>query len=174
MKTKKGFKTLRARHKRSFYKSDTLYLQAIYRRNKEYIDTRMGEGYRVSHKTAFVNTVKEYMRDKHISPNIAVSKFISSEEFTTKGERLHYNLIKGLKENKEVYAAFKKNTNIKKKEDIDIDKLEYDINDQVYKYDDYIIDVSNSPQEVNIYEKNQYDNYKLGKPFKVNSIKKES
>ena len=151
MRRKLGFRRLKAKHKKKFYKNDRAYIEAIYRNNKNYIDERMGEGYRVSHKTAFINTVKDYMKEQRIGASTAISRFISSEEFTTKGERLHHNLIEGLMGNKEAYKIFKNKTGIKKKTDIDMNKLEYDYNDNIYKYEDVIIDVANSPLTINVY-----------------------
>lgn len=59
---------LKAKHKRSYYKTDTGWLNAIYRANKDYIDANMNEKWKELYgnsQRAFRNLVKEQMLNEN-------------------------------------------------------------------------------------------------------------
>lgn len=59
---------LKAKHSRNYYKTDTGWLNAIYRNNKAYIDSNMNDRWKElygSSQTAFRNLVKEQMLNEN-------------------------------------------------------------------------------------------------------------
>ena len=152
---------LRAKLARKRYKSDMNFINAVYRNNKEWIDSRIyggkPKGAR-SIKTAFINSVRDYMETNNISAQSAIDILASSETFTPASERFQLNITKAIKNNPEIYSQFKKKLKLGKKEDIDYTKFVYNQFEKGYEYEDYFIVIDNSPKNgsavsFRIYEK---------------------
>ena len=145
---------LKAKLTRKRYKNDTAFINAVYRNNKQWIDSHIYGGKpkgAKSIKTAFVNSVKDYMEMNNISAQSAIDILVSSESFTTAAERMQRNITKAIKSNPSVYNEFKKELKLNKKEDIDPSKFNWNYNEEAYEYEDYYIQIDNSPKDGSSY-----------------------
>lgn len=136
---------MKAKKKKSAYKSDSLWLDAVYRNNKYKIDVAF-YGTQASPKSSFKRWVYDIKDEYNITLNQAVKKLSRSEIFLPRAERLRMNILKGIKETG-MFTQFRKLSGWKNK--IDINKFIYDYNTKSYIYDNRIkIDIKNSPYEV--------------------------
>lgn len=118
---------------RKYYKSDTTYIQAIYRNNKALIDAK-NEGIPLSSYQVFKQDVKDYMEVNDISASKAVGKVLRSRKYLSVAELSKQNLISGLK-SKGLYKQFRELTKEKGRyTKFDVEKLQYK-GDGVYQYD---------------------------------------
>ena len=149
-------KYIKANKVRSKYKNTEAWLDAVYRKNKEYIDstfistTQSGK----SIKVQFKQSVKDYIYgERKFTPEEALKATQRSSHFTTPKERIRANLMSRIKKEKEG-EFYKKFRQIAFRESgkyakYDPDKWFYHYDDKVYTYDGRImISFSNSPQSV--------------------------
>lgn len=150
------FKALKRASK---YKDLEKYLDAIYRNNKELIDSKVLRAedvelatnkeklLRTSKRTAFKNMVKEYM-DEGYNVDEAIKKLSNSRNFTEYEELAHNNMLEALKNDKDAYRKFRELTKEKGRyTKIDMDKFSY-IRNNEYIYGNIIVSFKNSPQEI--------------------------
>ena len=137
-------KTFKALHNKGFYKSTELWIEAVYRNNKEVIDRELASAGKP--KTVFKQIINEYM-DEGMSPTRAVSTLARSTIFTSTSERLKSNFHEGLKGDKGAYKSFKELTKEKGKySKFDVNKLTWDKEEKHYVYNNaVIISFQNSP-----------------------------
>lgn len=136
-------KTFKAKKAKNKYKSTDKWLDAVYRNNKSTIDKELA--FAGKPKSVFKKMVQEYM-DEGMSPTKAVSTIARSTLFTSEKERLQNNFYEGLKGDKAAYKTFRELTKDKGKySKFDIEKLNWDKADKVYKYDNVVISFQNSP-----------------------------
>lgn len=128
---------LRAKFNKGSYKSLDSYLNAVYKNNKDLIDSKIPSGNKTtqSSKTRFKQAVKEYMEEgKRV--NQALDSLQRSRIFTSEREHYENNVLKALKSEKELFNKFRKLSGWKEK--IDKTKLNYvesDDKSTLYKYD---------------------------------------
>ena len=149
-KTQGTLVTLRAKRPRKAYKSDENYLRAVYRNNKEWLNSHKTYTPSVSLERSFVNSAMEYISQGYTAVQ-AANKLASSGAFTGKSYRGKVNIYNVILNDKKLYEKFKKETNIKRKEDFEVEKLEWSYREDAYKYGDVYISVSNSPYRIDIY-----------------------
>ena len=146
---------LRAKYKRSHYKSDSSYLTAVYRNNKAIIDEQLagvGAEGGVSTLQQFKYLVAEKqqkiwkMTKRRVSVTTAMNKFTESRDFTPSDLHFKENFVKGLKK----FGAFQKLYKLTGKK-FDMNKLSY-IGDNMYSYRGYVIKLNNSPKKIEIYK----------------------
>lgn len=156
MKNLGKFKVLKNKNK---YKDLDSYLDAVYRKNKEFIDQKMLNDEELelasnrdilkkqSKKKLFKNYVKEYMEEGY-SVEKALKMVSNSRVFTDYVELAQENTLEGLKEYKAAYRRFreltKKNGRYTK---IDSSKFTY-IGNNEYVYEDVLVSFKNSPKAV--------------------------
>lgn len=138
---------LKALKNKGKYKSTTAWLDAVYRNNREFIDSKLVvTNPRASKKTVFKQLVQEYM-DEGMSPTKALNTLSKTTVFTSEAERFRSNVLKAIKEEKETYKQFRKMVGWKVK--IDDSKFVYDKEQHIYIYDGRItVDFRNSPYEI--------------------------
>lgn len=146
------------------YKSTSHWLDAVYRNNKSFIDEKLK--YVKNKKRAFKNLVLEQtgtkfpgnLTNKELTerlnaakkPTKALKKLSRSDIFSSYKERAQQSAYKVIKENKAI-NRIKELSGEKGK--FDASKLEWDYNDNVYKYEGVYIDISNSPKGIKVYKK---------------------
>lgn len=151
------FKILKNKSK---YKDLDSYLDAVYRKNKEFIDEKMLNDEELelasnrdilkkqSKKRLFKNYVKEYMEEGY-SVDKALKMVSNSRVFTEYVELAQENVLEGLK--KEFKAAYKRFRELTKKKGrytkIDSSKFVY-IGNNEYVYEDILVSFKNSPKAV--------------------------
>ena len=142
---------LKALHTKGYYKSTSQWLDAVYRNNKEFIDSRLNVTKpKASKKTVFKNLVREYM-DEGYSPTKALNTLRRTTICTSEAERVRRNALSAVRNDKDTYKAFRKLAGWKQK--IDPSKLVYDKDQHIYIYDQRItISFRNSPKEIIIGE----------------------
>ena len=139
---------LHAKFRRSRYKNDNTFIDAVYRNNKAFIDSHLGKtSSRLSVKTRFKHLVKQYIDTQHISAQSAINILASSESMTTAAERMQRNITKAIKSNPSVYKEFKDKLSLAKKEEIDPSKFIWNYLEEAYEYEDYFIEIDNSPKD---------------------------
>lgn len=147
---------LRAKYRRSHYKTDDSFLNAVYRDNKALIDERLegvGAEGGVSVLQQFKYLVKETQqkiknrtgRDPSITT--AMNRFTASRDFTPIEIHMRENMVKGLK-NFGALRTLYKLTGHK----FDPDMVVY-IGDNMYSYRGYVIKLTNSPKSIEIYDR---------------------
>lgn len=141
---------MKAYKKRSSYKSVDHWLESVYRKNKDRIDTTL-EGIK-NKKASFKNAVKGYM-DEGLSPEASLKALENSTIFTPVYERMRKNLIEGMKTNK-VYNEFRKLNRSASGRflKVDLDRFNYDEEQGVYYYTTtegtiILIEILNSPEQ---------------------------
>lgn len=146
---------IRAKYRRSHYKTDSSYLTAVYRNNKALIDeTLAGVGVE-----AGVSTLKQFkylvfekqQKIKRITgrtPAIttAMNRFTESRDFTPVELHMRENMAKGLKK----YGVLKTLYKLTGKK-FDSSNLFY-IGDNMYNYKGYVIKLTNSPKSIELYK----------------------
>lgn len=138
---------LEAARAKGKYKSTEHWLDAIYRKNKDFIDSKLNiTNPKASKKTVFKNLVKEYIEEGY-TPKKAVDILSRTTIFTPEVERFQINAIEGIREDKQVWKRFRKLAGWKTK--IDPTKLVYDKSQGIYIYDGRLtIDFRNSPRQI--------------------------
>lgn len=139
------------------------YLDNIYYNNQELIDSKAQSfvdnintnNYRaepMTEKDWFKNHVKNYINFDNLSPKQAVDALGRSMMFSSAKENMQNNLMSGLKN----FGAFKQFRELTKDSKgrytkIDMSKMVWNKDDQVYIYDNYlIINFKNSPLGIEI------------------------
>ena len=158
---------LRAAHKKSFYKIESAYLDAVYRKNKEYIDSHTPEGIKKkggSPKAFFKAEVRRVMQmqnqmtGKKYTLNRAIKRVANSKmlnpQMTTSDIKAN-NFQSLLKKDKDTYRQFRNRTRKGGRfTSFDYSKLKFDAyynidgnNGAVYIYDDDTVIIEfKSPQ----------------------------
>ena len=139
---------LRAKKAKYKYKNESAWLKAVYRNNKELIDSKLSMIKESNKFNIFKQLVKERQDVRGETAYKAVQSLAKSEVFVSRKQRLQENVYKAIKSDKELMRQFKKKAGRKK---IDTEKFEWDYEDKVYKYEDVRIDISNSPYGIIIY-----------------------
>lgn len=144
-------KDFKAIHKRSYYKDDNAYLDAVYRNNKAIID----EAYQgiirgKSAKSIFKESINGYITEDGYSLSKSLKVLARSTTFTTNKERLTNNFYSGLVADKEAYKLFRELTKEHGRySKFDTEQLRYNKEENVYVYNDkVIISFENSPLQV--------------------------
>lgn len=164
-------KYIKANKARSKYKNTEAWMNAVYRKNKEYIDSTFVSTTQSSKsiKVQFKQSIKDYMEGaRKFTPEEALNATLRSSHFTTPKERIRANLMSKLKKEQELYKEFRQIAfrESGKYAKYDPDKWFYHYDDKVYTYDGRImISFSNSPQSVTMKvldekEKKIYENKK--------------
>lgn len=139
-------KAAKAKYK---YKNENAWLDAVYRKNKTFIDSKLSVVGEKNKKKVFKQLVKE-RQDRGETTYRAVKNLGKTEIFTSRRERSQENILKAIKSDKETFKQFRKEIGFNTK--IDTTKFEWDYKDKVYKYGNTIIDITNSPYKIKIYE----------------------
>lgn len=141
---------LKALKAKSKYKNTEAWLDAVYRNNKEYIDSKIiVTSTRESKKAIFKRMVGEYM-EEGLSPTKALKTVSKSSVFVPYKERAVSNAYTALKADKLAYQQFRELTKSGGKyTKIDMGKFVWDPDQKVYVYDnEVIIRFDNSPKQV--------------------------
>lgn len=137
---------LKAKRSKSSYKNTNAWLDAVYRNNKSYIDSKLvATSPRSSPKTIFKQLVREY-QDEGFSPTRAVNILSKSTIFTPERERLISNAWSGLRGDKEAFKEFRRLAGWKTK--IRPELLKWDKVNKVYTYNNITIRFDKSPAQV--------------------------
>lgn len=140
---------MKALKNKSKYKNTDKWLDAVYRKNKDYIDSRLETTGNTSKKQVFKKLVNEYMSEGY-SPTQAVKKLEKSTVFTDVKDRLKQNAYTAIKNDKEAYKEFRELTKNKGRySKVELDKFQYDKDTGNYVYGNIIISFSNSPYTIN-------------------------
>jgi uncharacterized protein (DUF4415 family) len=102
-------KRFRAIFNKGSYKSLNSYLDAVYKKNKTVIDSKIpsGSGKNQSSKTRFKRAVKEYMEEGKTA-NQALDALQKSRVFTSVREHYENNILKTIREDKDLFKKFRK------------------------------------------------------------------
>ena len=131
------------------YKNTNTWLDAVYRNNKELIDSKLETTGNTSKKQVFKKLVNEYMSEGY-SPTQAVKKLEKSTVFTDVKDRLKQNAYTAIKNDKEAYKEFRELTKNKGRySKVELDKFQYDKDTGNYVYGNIVISFSNSPYTIN-------------------------
>lgn len=138
---------LKALKNKGKYKNTEAWLDAVYRNNREFIDSKLViTNPRASKKTVFKQLVREYM-DEGMSPTKALNTLSKTTIFTPEAERFRSNVHKAIREDKDTYKQFRKMVGWKEK--IDDSKFVYDKEQHIYVYDGRVtVSFKNSPYEI--------------------------
>lgn len=142
---------MKAPKKRSKYKSVDHWLEAVYRKNRDEIDTALAD---VKNKrSSFINLVKGYM-EEGLRPEKALGKLINSTIFTPEAVRFKQNVLEAIKS----HGKFKEFRNLIKDArgkfaKVELSKFSYDKKNKVYYYytdagNIVIINFTNSPEDI--------------------------
>ena len=152
--------TLKAKHRKSFYKSEEYWLNAIYRANKALIDAAYeGKGTR-GPRAVFKSQVKEY-KAKGYTSRAAVKIVSNTRAFRPAGVPWYVeNAVQGMKSMGVWQQFLKLNRDAQGRYlPFDIYKMKY-IGDKVYLYDNrIIIELRNSPVGIYMYSRAEYYEY---------------
>lgn len=159
---------LKARKARTKYKNDTSYIEAVYRKNKEFIDSNIEPAWINKYGTperAFKKLVKEqmsykdYKTGKNKTVSAAIKTVANSKDLNknwTNADIKYNNFQALLKKDKNLYSEFKKRNRdargrFKKYNPKDLKFLGYYADSSgtaaAYKFDDLIILEFKSPQK---------------------------
>lgn len=138
-------KTLKAKHKKSYYKNENAWLKAVYKNNKEVIDKTLGSSAETkkSKYSMFKKLVKEMKEDRYLNDKYdgrvttvrAVEGLARSEIFTSAKERITGNALKSLKKDKELYKKFRRLTGWNSKVDTANFEWNKTLNGYIYRPD---------------------------------------
>ena len=151
---------LDTKRSRSRYKSDSTWLNAVYRENKSFIDEAYVESESgKSKREIFKQDVKEYMEVDGLTAKQAVKAISRSTKFTTEKERFQYNAYEALRDDKEAFKEFRNlNRDKGKFQKIDLGQFEWIKEEHAYIYGGKIkISFENSPKEVIVEELDDED-----------------
>lgn len=146
---------LRANKAKYKYKNEKAWLDAVYRKNKVLIDSALSEVRETNKKKIFIQLIKERKETRGETLYQAVRRIGKTDVFSSKKERAQENILNAIKREKDIFKTFRKSVGWKKK--IDTTKFRWDYDDGVYKYENVVIDVSNSPHEINIYTTDEWE-----------------
>lgn len=129
------------------FKTNASYLDAVYKRNKHLIDSKLPNTY-LSKKQMFIDLVKEQKQSKHLKKYLekekistidAIKSIERSRTFTTLKEQMAENVIKGLKKSgmEEELKRLSGKKRILKKD------IYYDREENIYTYKDIKISFKN-------------------------------
>lgn len=141
---------LRKGIKKQDYRNETEWLEAIYEKNRELIDSKVMpvEG---TSKQAFIQLVKEY-REEGYTPLKAVDALERSTLFTDIQDRFISNAYTAIKEDREAWQTFRNLSKNAKGQytKVDFSKFSYDNGQYIYQgaMGKIIIDFTNSPYSV--------------------------
>ena len=131
------------------YKNTSTWLDAVYRNNKELIDSKVETTGNTSKRQVFKKLVNEYIAEG-FSPTQAVKKLEKSTVFTDVKDRLKQNAYTAIKSDKEAYKEFRELTKNKGRySKVELDKFQYDKDTGNYTYGNIMISFSNSPYTIN-------------------------
>lgn len=141
---------LKALKNKSKYKSTSAWLDAVYRNNRDFIDSRIQTPStmrrKISKRAVFKQLAQEYM-DEGLSPIKALDTLSKSTIFTSEAERIRSNAFRGIKGDKEAFREFRRLAGWNKK--IDESKMKWDKEQHMYIYDNRVtIQFDNSPYQV--------------------------
>ena len=140
---------MKALKNKSKYKNTSTWLDAVYRNNKELIDSKVETTGNTSKRQVFKKLVNEYMAEG-FSPTQAVKKLEKSTVFTDVKDRLKQNAYTAIKSDKEAYKEFRELTKNKGRySKVELDKFQYDKDTGNYTYGNIMISFSNSPYTIN-------------------------
>lgn len=158
---------LLAKKPRYKYKTEQGYLRSVYYNNRDKIDAYIDDfrtetqgGKRYTNLKIFMARVREmqhdqYLKSKHggdVTLSQAISGLARSESFTPVGERLRNNALSAIKQDKEAFAAIRKQLGWKTK--ITAENMEWSTKDKGYFiYTDKgtaFVDMSNSPKGIRV------------------------
>lgn len=136
------------------------YLDAIYRKNKDLIDSRLPpiiiDGKKVSSsKTRFKNYIQEYI-DQGYYLNTAIKKFSSSRKFKYFSEQFAENAYKTIKSDRQANKIFRELTKINgRRSKIELERFRWNKETKDYEYtlpDGRIVVISfdNSPKFITV------------------------
>ena len=147
---------LKAKYNRSHYKTINGWLTGVYRNNKEFIDSKLGDIASVQESTyspekAFKSLVKGYIK-RGMTPAQALKTTSLTGAFTTKSERYRQYAYSGLTADKEAYKTFRELTKERGRyTKVDFDKFKWDSSANSYIYNGLVkISFDNSPYEVRV------------------------
>lgn len=147
---------LKAKYNRDHYKTVDGWLSAVYRNNKKFIDSKLGDidsvqKSKYSPEATFKKFVKGYIQ-RGMTPAKALKTASNSTAFTEVGDRLRSNAYSGLSSDKEAYKTFRELTKEKGRyTKIDFNKFKWDSSANSYIYNGIIkISFNNSPYEVRV------------------------
>jgi hypothetical protein len=153
---------LEAKRDKGRYKSTSHWLDAVYRNNKEFIDSKLKNVKTTNKKRVFKNLVLEqsgtrfkgsltnkelnFELNKVKNPTKALKKLSRSDAFSSYKERAQENFYNVLKEHKAI-------NRIKKiageKERFNPERLEWNYKEKAYRYGDVFVEIDNSPEDKN-------------------------
>ena len=140
---------MKALKNKSKYKNTSTWLDAVYRNNKELIDSKVETTGNTSKRQVFKKLVNEYIEEGY-SPTQAVKKLEKSTIFTDVKDRLKQNAYTAIKNDKEAYKEFRELTKNKGRySKVELDKFQYDKDTGNYIYENIAISFSNSPYTIN-------------------------
>ena len=140
---------MKALKNKSKYKNTSTWLDAVYRNNKELIDSKVETTGNTSKRQVFKKLVNEYIAEG-FSPTQAVKKLEKSTVFTDVKDRLKQNAYTAIKSDKEAYKEFRELTKNKGRySKVELDKFQYDKDTGNYVYGNIMISFSNSPYTIN-------------------------
>ena len=146
---------LKAKYNRSHYKTINGWLSGVYRNNKEFIDSKLGDidsvqKNKYSVEATFKNLVKGYIK-RGMTPAQALKTTSLTGVFTTKAERYKQYAYSGLSADKEAYKTFRELTKEKGRyTKVDFNKFKWDKDSNSYTYNNIRIFFDNSPYEVRV------------------------
>lgn len=149
---------LKAKKAKYKYKNEKAWLDAVYRNNRELIESALSGVRETNKKKIFVQLIQERRDVKGETLYQAVRRIGKTDVFSSKKERAQENILNAIKREKDIFKTFRKVTGWNEK--IDVTKFRWDYDDKVYKYGDVVIDISNSPYEINIYTTDEWDSIK--------------
>lgn len=144
---------LKASKNKGSYKTVNTWLNAVYRNNKEFIDTKLQKVQSVkTGKRSTLSVFKELVKEnieEGMRPTQALNTVAKSTVFTDVSDRLKSNAYHGLLSDKDAYKKFRELTKERGKyTKIDANKFQWDSASNSYIYGSVRISFKNSPFEV--------------------------
>lgn len=145
------------------YKSEKAWIDAVYRKNKQAIDSAL-DAVREKNKKKVFNTLLKERMDKGETLYQAVRRIGRTDVFSSRKERAQENILSAIKKDKKTFRVFRLSVGWKEK--IDTSKFVWDYEDKVYRYGNTVIDVRTSPYEIIIMSSEDWE-------FRKDYLKKE-
>ena len=147
--SKSTYVDLKAEYNKGSYKNTNEWLDAVYIKNKKFIDSKIETTGDTDKSEIFKSLVNEYIEEGY-SPKQAVKKLEKSTIFTDVKDRLKQNAYSAIKHDKEAFKQFRELTkNNGKYTVVDVDKFKYNKDTNSYIYQNIAISFSNSPYTIN-------------------------
>ena len=147
--SKSTYVDLKAEYNKGSYKNTDEWLNAVYSKNKKFIDSKIETTGDTDKGEVFKSLVNEYIEEGY-SPKQAVKKLEKSTVFTDVKDRLKQNAYTAIKHDKEAFKQFRELTkNNGRYTTVDVDKFQYDKDTGNYIYGNIVISFSNSPYTIN-------------------------